>query len=65
MAQPADPSVLSIPQVMTALGVARKTVDRMLDKGLPSVRVGSKRLVLRKDLDEWLESHVTAGRRGA
>jgi excisionase family DNA binding protein len=51
---------LSLKATATALSISPRTVHRLIDeKGLPSIRIGRRRLVRRDDLRAWLMSRET------
>jgi excisionase family DNA binding protein len=53
-----EPTItLSIDDVCRELGgISRPSFYRLLEAGLPSVRLGRRRVVLRSDLIAWLEA---------
>lgn len=54
-----DGEYLTIDQVAERLHIGKSTVWVLIrDEGLPSVKVGKRRLVRAKDLDEWAERKV-------
>ena len=51
-----EKAALSVEEVGTYLGTSRPTVYRLMDSGaLPSIHIGRRRLVLREDLDKFLQ----------
>lgn len=50
---------ISVEEFGKLFGVSRVTAYQLANsKGFPSVRVGRKILVLRKQLETWLEEHM-------
>ena len=39
------------------LGVSHQTVYRLMEKGLPSHKIGKKRVFLKEDLVKWIKYH--------
>ena len=39
------------------LGVSHQTVYRLIDQGLPSHKIGVKRVFLKEDLINWIKEH--------
>ena len=39
------------------LGVSHQTMYKLMKEGLPSHKIGTKRVFLKKDLIKWIESH--------
>lgn len=52
--QPQTPSVMSIQQVATFLGISRPHVYKLIHNGLPVVPLGRRVVILRVSLEEWL-----------
>jgi excisionase family DNA binding protein len=51
-----SPTVLTIPQVATYLGVSRAHVYKLINSGLPIIRLGQRSVRVHKDsLDNWLK----------
>lgn len=51
-----NPAALSVDEAYTYLGIGRAHLYRLMDSGeVPSLHIGRRRLVLRKDLDDFLE----------
>lgn len=48
---------LSIEEVIEFLGMSRQKVYSLLDQGLPSYKLGGRRIVDREELIEWVKSH--------
>ena len=50
--------VLTVNEVCEALRLGRTVVNSYLWKGtLPSLKIGRRRLILRSDLDQFIEEH--------
>jgi excisionase family DNA binding protein len=57
-----EPDALTTDQVARALGLSRSTVTGLISRHeLPSVKIGSARHVLRRDLDAYLASLASGG----
>jgi excisionase family DNA binding protein len=39
------------------MGVSHQTLYRLMDDGLPSHKVGRKRVFLKEDLERWIREH--------
>jgi excisionase family DNA binding protein len=39
------------------LGVSHQTIYRLMQQGLPSHKIGKKRVFLREDLVNWIKEH--------
>lgn len=39
------------------LGVSHQTIYKLMKEGLPSHKIGVKRVFLKKDLIKWIEEH--------
>ena len=39
------------------LGVSHQTLYRLMEQGLPSHKIGVKRVFLKRDLIKWIEDH--------
>ncbi|MBN1690375.1 MAG: helix-turn-helix domain-containing protein [Dehalococcoidia bacterium] len=39
------------------LGVSRQTIYKLMDDGLPSHKIGKKRVFLKEDLIKWIKEH--------
>lgn len=39
------------------LGVSHQTVYKLMEKGLPSHKIGKKRVFLKEDLVKWIKEH--------
>ena len=48
---------LSIEEVIKLLGMSRQTVYKLLDEGMPSYKLGGRRIVDRDELIAWVKSH--------
>ena len=60
-----DPDeLLTLPEVAKVLGVSESKIYKMsADRELPVTKIGHKVRVRRRDLQEWLQSHTTKGRK--
>ena len=59
----AEPDALTTEQVARRLGLSRSTVTAMIGrKELTSVKIGSSRRILRRDLDAYLTRNVRGAR---
>jgi excisionase family DNA binding protein len=60
-----DPDdLLSLPRVAMILGVSESKVYKMsANRELPITKIGHKVRVQRRDLQQWLQSHTTKGRK--
>jgi len=54
--------VLTIEEVAKQLHTSRTTIFKLIKEGLPTIRVGKRRLVPIKSFGEWLEKNTV--RRG-
>jgi excisionase family DNA binding protein len=48
---------ISIGEVIKLLGMSRQTVYKLLDEGMPSYKLGGRRIVDRDELIAWVKSH--------
>jgi len=39
------------------LGVSHQTIYKLMDEGLPSHKIGKKRVFLKEDLTRWIKEH--------
>ena len=39
------------------LGVSHQTIYKLMKEGLPSHKIGKKRVFLKEDLDRWIREH--------
>ena len=39
------------------LGVSHQTLYKLMDEGLPSHKIGKKRVFLKEELIEWIKQH--------
>jgi excisionase family DNA binding protein len=39
------------------LGVSHQTIYRLMEQGLPSHKIGRKRVFLKEDLEKWIREH--------
>lgn len=50
---------LTVDEMSKILGVSRPMAYRLANsEGFPSIKVGRRILVLRKQLESWLEAHI-------
>ena len=49
-----ETALMSIPQVATHLGICRAHVYKLINKGLPVIRLGRRVLVSPASLQQWL-----------
>lgn len=47
--------LLTIKEVSSMLGIVRQTVYTYIKRGLPTVKVGGKRMFDKKEVEEWVE----------
>jgi len=59
-----DDRVLTVRDVAEICGVKPRTVRKWFRKDLPVVRIGRTELVRRKDLDAFVDNHVTVSTGG-
>jgi excisionase family DNA binding protein len=51
-----------IPDAVNASGVSRTFIYEAMNRGdLPFLKIGSRRLILRSDLEAWLVAHRESG----
>ena len=39
------------------LGISHQTLYKLIDEGLPSHKIGKKRVFLKEDLIQWIKEH--------
>ncbi len=54
-----DDKILTVQDVAELCGVSPRTVRQWFRGGLPVARIGSTQLVRRKDLDGFVDNHIT------
>lgn len=52
-----DREVLTFQEAQEFLRVSHQTLYRLIERGLPSHKVGKKRVFLREELLEWVKGH--------
>ena len=59
---PVDKLVLSVSEAAAVLGVSRPTVYQLIHRqGFPAFKVGSRTLISRERLAEWVEAQCLGG----
>jgi excisionase family DNA binding protein len=48
---------LTFAEAQEFLGVSHQTVYRLMKQGLPSHKIGKKRVFLKQDLTKWITEH--------
>lgn len=48
---------LNFSEAQEFLGVSHQTVYKLMKAGLPSHKIGAKRVFLRDDLQKWIKEH--------
>jgi len=48
---------LSFQETQEFLGISHQTVYKLMKEGLPSHKIGKKRVFLREDLVRWINEH--------
>ncbi len=48
---------LSFSETQEFLGVSHQTVYKLMKEGLPSHKIGKKRVFLKEDLVRWIKEH--------
>ncbi len=48
---------LTFAEVQEFLGVSHQTVYNLMKQGLPSHKIGKKRVFLKEDLVKWIKEH--------
>jgi len=52
------PPLLDIPELVEVLRVSERTVWKIINNGLPTVRVGRKVLVEKEELKKWVKENT-------
>lgn len=47
----------SFAETQEFLGVSHQTIYKLIKEGLPSHKIGNKRVFLKKDLETWIKEH--------
>lgn len=47
---------ISFTQAQEFLGVSHQTIYNLIKKGMPSYKIGKKRVFIKEDLIEWVKS---------
>ena len=55
--QPIERIFLTFRETQEFLDISHETVYRLMKQGLPSHKIGRKRVFLIKDLIQWIEEH--------
>jgi excisionase family DNA binding protein len=54
-------AALSVDEAFTYIGIGRAHLYRLMDEGkIPSFHIGRRRLILREDLDRFLQGRLAA-----
>ena len=48
---------LTFTEAQEFLGISHQTVYKLMKEGLPSHKIGKKRVFLKEDLIEWIKKH--------
>jgi len=48
---------LTFQETQEFLGVSHQTVYRLIKQGLPSHKIGKKRVFLKEELTDWIKQH--------
>ena len=48
---------LTFPETQEFLGVSHQTLYKLMHEGLPSHKIGKKRVFLKDDLIRWIKEH--------
>jgi len=48
---------LTFAEAQEFLGISHQTLYKLIDKGLPSHKIGKKRVFLKEDLIQWIKEH--------
>ena len=48
---------LTFAEAQEFLGISHQTIYRLMDQGLPSHKIGRKRVFLKEDLEKWIREH--------
>jgi excisionase family DNA binding protein len=66
MGRPVETLTLTVPEAAAALGVGHSTMRLLVDRGdIPSLRIGKRVVISRKELAAWLDAHADATIPGA
>lgn len=61
MAKKADDNIerifLTFSEAQKFLGVSHQTIYKLMEEGLPSHKIGKKRVFLKEDLVKWIKEH--------
>ncbi|WP_165802786.1 helix-turn-helix domain-containing protein [Dehalogenimonas alkenigignens] len=55
---PIEKVFISFSQAQEFLGVSHQTIYNLMKKGLPSYKIGKKRVFTREDLVNWVKSQT-------
>jgi excisionase family DNA binding protein len=59
--QPSDQDIerifLTFTEAQKFLGVSHQTIYKLMKEGLPSHKIGKKRVFLKEDLVKWIKEH--------
>ena len=55
--QPIERIFLTFAETQEFLGVSHQTIYKLMKEGLPSHKIGKKRVFLKEDLVSWIKSH--------
>ena len=48
---------LTFQEAQKFFGVSHQTIYRLIEQGLPSHKIGKKRVFLKEDLIQWIKDH--------
>jgi excisionase family DNA binding protein len=48
---------LNFTEAQEFLGISHQTVYKLMEEGLPSHKIGKKRVFLKEDLIKWIKEH--------
>jgi len=48
---------LTFTEAQEFLGISHQTLYRLMEQGLPSHKIGKKRVFLKEDLVKWIKEH--------
>ncbi len=48
---------LTFQEAQEFLGVSHQTIYKLMEEGLPSHKIGKKRVFLKEDLVKWIKEH--------
>jgi excisionase family DNA binding protein len=48
---------LTFAEAQEFLGISHQTLYKLIDQGLPSHKIGKKRVFLKEDLIRWIKEH--------